>query len=489
MRKNYQIILLALLFLFLLGCNQESEEDECYNNENEQEHDYAIQIEPEQVGEPEDSLDVVGENDGEEFVPIYLGEEIWAIFASVFEEESLLAFRSYQIREREKTESGLHQQIMIEGQESNEGVQEALDNMVESIHARQGLIEEQQVTMAEVRRKIDAIEGYLNRLEESSFREDVIELQRLFQERYEAFLTYVEYSIQAIHLELSLYTSLGDETQDLRVIHDYVVAINNAYRDSQTALQEVYEITNQIGEIKQVFIGFAEGEVPTPYNFAQDLVRTRDISTIMEFNGYTRRIAYLTFDDGPSYYMGAILDILAEFNVQATFFVIGVNLANPGTHDNVRRAVAKGHYVGAHSMTHNYSRIFEEGYGVQEMLEAIDLIEEITGKRPILTRFPFGTVPGMSESLAAQVQEAGLRVWDWTVDSLDWQDGETRESILQRTKAQIFRDREVILLHELAITVAILPELIEFLLEQGYILKAYDEDAHFPVNHLGNPGL
>jgi len=488
MRKRYQIILLALLFVFILGCNQDGEEDEYNNNENEQEQDHIIRIEPEQGDEPENTSDVVGENDGEEVAPMYLGEEIWAILASVFEGESLLSFQSYQVREREKIESGLHRQIMIEGQESNVGVQEPLDSVIESIHTRQSMLEEQEATMGEVHRKLDAIEAYLNRLEESSFREDVEELQRLFGKRYEAFSYYVEYSIQATHLELSLYTSLREETQDLRVINDYVIAINNAYRDSQAALQEVYEITNQIGEIKQIFAGFVEGEVPMPYNFAQDVVKTREMSTIMEFNGYTRRIAYLTFDDGPSNYLGAILDILAEYNVQATFFVIGVNLANPGTHDNMRRAVAEGHYIGAHSMTHDYSRIFEQGYGVQEMLETIDLIEEITGKRPILTRFPFGTVPGMSDTLAAQVQEAGLRVWDWTVDSLDWQGG-TRESILYRTKAQIFREREVILLHELAITVDILPELIEFLLEQGYIIKAYDENSHFPVNHLGDPGL
>jgi len=483
MRKKYQIILLALVFLLLLGCSQESEEDESHNNDNEPESINLSGI------EPEDLPEVVVEIEIEEVAQIYLGEEIWVIYASILESENMLAFQSYQGRERETTESGLHRQIMIEGQGSNESIQDPLDKMIESIHARQALLEAQQATMEEVRQKTNAIEDYLNRLEDYTFRESIEELQKLFQERFEAFSVYVEYSTQAIQLELSLYASLGEETQDLRVINDYVAAINSVYSYRQAALQEVYEISNQIGEIKLIFAGFVEGDVPTPYNFAQDVVRTREISTIMEFNGYTRKIAYLTFDDGPSNYLAAILDILAEYDVQATFFMIGVNLTNPNTHDNVRRAVAEGHYVGAHSMTHIYSRIFEQGYGVQEMLEAIDLIEEITGKRPILTRFPFGTVPGMSESLANQVQEAGLRVWDWTVDSLDWQDGETRESILERTKAQIFRDREVILLHELAITVEILPDLIEFLLEQGYVIKAYDEDYHFPMNLLGHPGL
>jgi len=487
MRKKYEILLFVFLFLFLLGCNQESEEGEYYNNENGQEPGYENGIErgEEPVEIPVAELEI----EENEMATVPFGEEIWAVYTSIFDDERLLAFRSYQGREMEKIESSLHWQVMIEGRESNVGVQVSLDKIIESIHTRQTLLGEQQDTMAGILLQIQRVEDYLTHVEESPFREDVSELQRLFQERYESFSAYAKHYQEATQLELSFYTALAEEVQDLQVINNYVTAINRAYSDSQTALQEVYEISNQIGEIKDIFVGIAEGEIMMPYNFAQEVAIVRGKSAIMEFNGHTRRIAYLTFDDGPSYYLPQILDILAEYDVQATFFMIGVNLTNPNTHAHVRRAVAEGHYVGAHSMTHIYSRIFEQGYGVPEMLEAIDLIEEITGTRPILVRFPFGTAPGMTETLAAQVQGAGLRVWDWTVDSLDWQDGETRESILERTKAQIFRDREVILLHELSITVEILPDLIEYLLAQGYLLKAYDEDFHFPVNHIGNPDL
>ena len=487
MRKKYEIFLLVFLFLFLLGCSQESEEGEYYNNENGQEPEYENGIEQDE--EPAEPIEMEEDITETEMVPVYYGEEIWVVLASTYEAERLLAFRSYQEREMVKTENGLLWQVMVEGRDSNAGVQIPLATIVESIYARQTLVQEQQATMTEVLLQIQELDDYLMHMEESSFREDVEELQRLFQERHAAFATFAEQYLVATQLEISFYIALGEETQDLQEINNLVMAINEAYTDSQMALQEVYEISNQIGEIKQIFTGIVDEQILLPYNFAQEVASVREKSAVMEFNGYVRRIAFLTFDDGPSNYLPQILDILAEYDVQATFFVIGVNLADPSTHDHIRRAVAEGHYVGAHSMTHIYSRIFEQGYGVQEMLEAIDLIEEITGKRPILTRFPFGTSPGMTESLAAEVQAAGLRVWDWTVDSLDWRDGETRESILERTKEQIFRDREVILLHELSITVEILPDLIEYLLEQGYLLKAYDEDFHFPVNQIGNPNL
>ena len=493
MRKKYQILMVVLLILFLFGCTQEGEEDE-YNDdgsgqefahENETEHDAVVG----ESGEPAEPIDVDADITEDEVELGYLGEEIWAVYASIFDDERLLAFRSYQGREMEKTENSLHWQVMIEGRESNTGVLVSLDKIIESIHARQILLSEQQATMAEIILQIQRIEDYLIRMEESPFRENVLQLQRLFQERYKAFSVYNEHYQEATQFELSLYTALREEFQDLQVVNNYIAAITEAYTNSQVALQDVYEISNQIGEIKHIFSGIAEGEIMMPYNFAQEIAIVREKDAIMEFNGQIRRIAYLTFDDGPSNYLPKILDILAEYDVQATFFMIGVNLANPNTHDYVRRAVAEGHYVGAHSMTHIYSRIFEQGYGVSEMLEAIDLIEEITGTRPILVRFPFGTAPGMTEYLASQVQAAGLRVWDWTVDSLDWRDNETAESILERTKEQIFRDREVILLHELSITVEILPDLIEYLLEQGYLIKAYDEDFHFPVNQIGNPNL
>ena len=61
------------------------------------------------------------------------------------------------------------------------------------------------------------------------------------------------------------------------------------------------------------------------------------------------KVIYLTFDDGPSIYTPELLDVLAKYNVKATFFV-----ANPGRPDLIAREYAEGHSVGVHSLTHDY---------------------------------------------------------------------------------------------------------------------------------------
>src|SRR5579864_2169451 len=64
----------------------------------------------------------------------------------------------------------------------------------------------------------------------------------------------------------------------------------------------------------------------------------------------------LTFDDGPAASTGALLDLLKERHVVATFFVLGQSMrAHPGL---VRRMIAEGHQVGLHSDTHpNFAKV------------------------------------------------------------------------------------------------------------------------------------
>ena len=64
------------------------------------------------------------------------------------------------------------------------------------------------------------------------------------------------------------------------------------------------------------------------------------------------KVVYLTFDDDPSELTGKFLDVLKS-NMSPRHFMQGSNLQNTGFQENVKRAVKEGHYIGAHSMTHN----------------------------------------------------------------------------------------------------------------------------------------
>ncbi|WP_240518367.1 MULTISPECIES: polysaccharide deacetylase family protein [unclassified Lysinibacillus] len=195
------------------------------------------------------------------------------------------------------------------------------------------------------------------------------------------------------------------------------------------------------------------------------------------------KVVYLTFDDGPSQLTGRFLDVLKEHDVKATFFMQGVNLQNTNLQDNVKRATSEGHYVGAHSMTHNSKRLYTDGKFVQEMNETIAIIHDLTGENPKLVRAPYGSVPGLdNEQLRNQIVEANIKVWDWTIDSLDWKLKNNPYQIVENVKNGTSRDIEVVLMHEVSQTLQVLPNIISFYKERGYKFGVYNDFLHFPLN-------
>lgn len=61
----------------------------------------------------------------------------------------------------------------------------------------------------------------------------------------------------------------------------------------------------------------------------------------------------LSFDNGPTETTAEVLDVLADRGVNATFFVVGEQLARPGARALTERAAADGHWIGNHTMTHS----------------------------------------------------------------------------------------------------------------------------------------
>lgn len=206
-----------------------------------------------------------------------------------------------------------------------------------------------------------------------------------------------------------------------------------------------------------------------------------------EFNGYVTKTVYLTFDDGPSAYTSQILDILNTYHVKGTFFMIGNNLLKTQYNEVVRRAVNEGNYVGVHSMTHSTEINYTQGKAVEEMIQAREVLNGITGTNPILVRFPYGSKPGLNEQLRDQFAATGLRTWDWTIDSLDWDNSSTPQYILTNIQQQLHRNTEIILMHETKQTVQMLPSIIEYVISQGYTPEVYDENKHFPLNQWNDP--
>jgi peptidoglycan/xylan/chitin deacetylase (PgdA/CDA1 family) len=129
----------------------------------------------------------------------------------------------------------------------------------------------------------------------------------------------------------------------------------------------------------------------------------------------TRRAIAFTFDDGPSESTAALLRVLADQNVPATFFQCGANVERLPA---IARDVAQGgHEIGNHSYTHPRFFFKQPAFIQEELSRAQDSIERVTGVSPALFRAPFGVRwPGMREA-QRRLHLTGVM---WTVIGRDW---------------------------------------------------------------------
>jgi len=160
----------------------------------------------------------------------------------------------------------------------------------------------------------------------------------------------------------------------------------------------------------------------------------------------------LTFDDGPNgRCTEAVLDALAEQRVQATFFVLGANLAAGHNDALLARMVREGHTIGIHGHTHRVRPLFHAHLIAGEIhaaLEAVDRSLRRAGvpdpPRVTFFRPPFGLVTGITARAAAA---AGLALVEWTVSVGDWQAGRRADEVTAAILARV-RPGDVIVLHD-----------------------------------------
>jgi len=192
----------------------------------------------------------------------------------------------------------------------------------------------------------------------------------------------------------------------------------------------------------------------------------------------TQRIVALTFDDGPNPpYTGQILDILKEYHVPATFFVLGQNAEKHP--ELVRRIVAEGHQIGNHTYSHLDLLKADRPTIADQVDRTSKIIADITGQPPRVVRPPHGFRDAVVIDVMA---ERGLKVVEWSVASRDWTNPGVDE-IVNRTLGRV-KNGAVILLHDgdgvaqrasREQTVEATRQIIRQLLAQGYKLVTVDE--------------
>ncbi|MCR4895151.1 MAG: polysaccharide deacetylase [Lachnospiraceae bacterium] len=184
---------------------------------------------------------------------------------------------------------------------------------------------------------------------------------------------------------------------------------------------------------------------------------------------------YLTFDDGPSTYTDDILDILAEYDVKATFFVVGKT--DEDSLAMYRRIAEEGHTLGMHSYSHKYSTIYKSLDAFEEDFTALEtLLEDAAGVSPQIYRFPGGSgnsVSGLDMRLfAAYLKGKGISYVDWNVSAGDADGGTvSRRQIVSNVMGGLEgKSTAVVLMHDAGdkySTVLALPEIIEQILDRS----------------------
>jgi peptidoglycan/xylan/chitin deacetylase (PgdA/CDA1 family) len=123
----------------------------------------------------------------------------------------------------------------------------------------------------------------------------------------------------------------------------------------------------------------------------------------------------LTFDDGPSPDTEGILDVLAKYNLSATFFMVGREVESfPGI---AQRVLAEGHEVGNHSYSHP-SYLFQRAAQTHAQIRrAQSVIAETIGVRPQMARPPYGV---RTPAYFRAARALDLQTVQWDVAGFDW---------------------------------------------------------------------
>ena len=209
---------------------------------------------------------------------------------------------------------------------------------------------------------------------------------------------------------------------------------------------------------------------------------------------------FLTFDDGPCINnTRKILKILKDSNVKATFFIVGMKgEENPQL---LKEISDNGMSIGIHTYSHDYSKIYKN---ISEYFKDYDacekVIKKITGRNPVV----YIRMPGGSDNLVAsksklndikkELNMRGLKYVDWNVSAGD---AESRELSAEKVRGNVIdqcKDKKmaIVLMHDTYYkncTVEALPDIIEYLKNEGFVFRTFDDLTANEEDRMVNGGI
>jgi polysaccharide deacetylase family sporulation protein PdaB len=177
-----------------------------------------------------------------------------------------------------------------------------------------------------------------------------------------------------------------------------------------------------------------------------------------------------------------ILELLEEYDVQATFFLVGFWVEEYP--DKVKAIDEKGHEIGTHSNTHPDMALLDEQAVKDELSLSMEKITKVTGKEVKLFRPPYGSY---NDNLITVADNLGLKTIQWDTDSLDWK-GLSATNIANRVVQKV-KNGSIILMHNNSDN--ILPALrliLSQLSQKGYEITSIGNliyETNYTIDHQG----
>lgn len=268
--------------------------------------------------------------------------------------------------------------------------------------------------------------------------------------------------------------------------------VKNDLSDALAAV-EAMSVTQQTEDTASITVDEAEAALYTVSGIDESRRTEIADSDLPEEDAGVRKV-YLTFDDGPSSNTARILDILAEYDVKATFFVVGKEEEKYQPLYN--RIVEEGHTLAMHSYSHKYNEIYQsvESYSA-DLSKLQEFLYDTTGVWCRYCRFPGGSSNTVSRvdmhELIAYLDDQDMSYFDWNISSGDANSSYISASDIIRNCTVNLKDynEAIILMHDASeknSTVEALPKLIETIqaMEDTKLVPITEDTER--IHHISN---
>lgn len=274
-----------------------------------------------------------------------------------------------------------------------------------------------------------------------------------------------------LYFSYNKYIEYNDILKDNKELNTKIDNLNKDYKEEEKIEKDLQEEENNLNNKEEEIVKLKEEVFSLASNLEEKISN----------NESSYKIAYLTFDDGPYHSTDEVLDILDKYKIKATFFTIGLDKDicydnnNYSCAETYKKEVDLGHTIANHTYTH---AIFRGLYNsttsfISDVKRQETLIEERTGVKTNIVRFPGGssTAGNIKNSIIEELRNMGYGWVDWTANDGDGGYLPNTTVAWNNFTNSINENIEVVLFHDYSnVTISILPQAIEYLQNNNYIL-------------------